>query len=69
MVRLSSRNGQKGLGEILMLKITFKYRDEYSHGEWRTQTCCMSSVSECIKVYGLGVDCDYEIVSVEEVSK
>lgn len=49
-----------------MLKITFKYRDSYSNWEWRTQTCYMSSADECIKVYGLGIDCDYEIISVEE---
>ena len=53
-------------GVLSMLKITFKYRDSYSRGEWREQTCYMSSVSECIKVYGLGIDCDYEIISVEE---
>ena len=50
-----------------MLKITFKYRDVYSHWEWRTQTCHMSSVEECKKVYGLDEGgCDYEILSVEE---
>lgn len=50
-----------------MYKIIFKYRDNLSNGEWREQTCIMSSVSECIKIYGLGVDCEYEIISVEEV--
>lgn len=50
-----------------MLKITFRYRDQYSNWEWRTQHCTMISVSECIKFYGLGVDCDYEIVDVREV--
>lgn len=50
-----------------MLKITFRYRDEQSHGKWRTQSCIMSSVEQCIKVYGLGIDCEYEIISVEEV--
>ena len=50
-----------------MLKIKFEYRDHYSHWEWRQQECIMSSVEECIKIYGLGVDCDYRIVSVEEV--
>ena len=50
-----------------MFKITFKYMDAYTHGEWRTQTCVMSSVAECKKVYGLGIDCDYEIISVEPV--
>ena len=49
-----------------MLHIKFKYRDEYSHGEWLEQECVMSSVRECIEWYGLGVDCEYEIISVEE---
>lgn len=50
-----------------MLKITFEYLDEMSNWQWRKQTCVMSSVRECIKMYGLGVDCEYRIVSVEEV--
>ena len=50
-----------------MVKIKFKYRDALSNWEWREQECTMSSVLECIKIYGLGVDCDYEIISVEEV--
>ena len=49
-----------------MLKIKFKYRDQYSNWEWREQECIMSSVEECIKVYGLGIDCDYQIVDVKE---
>ena len=48
-----------------MYKITFEYADKYSDWEWRQQTCIMSSVQECIKVYGLGIDCDYRIISVE----
>lgn len=54
-------------GDTKMLHIKFKYRDNYSNGEWRNQECIMSSVEQCIKIYGLGVDCDYEIISVEEV--
>ena len=50
-----------------MKKITFKYKDAYTRGEWKTQTCEMESVEECIKWYGLGVDCEYEIISVEDV--
>ena len=50
-----------------MVKVTFKYADEYSHWEWRTQSCVVSSVEECEKIYGLGIDCEYEIVNVEEV--
>lgn len=52
-----------------MLKIKFRYKDFLSKGEWNEQQCCVSSVSECIKLYGLGIDCDYEIVSVEEIGK
>ena len=50
-----------------MLKITFMYRDSISNWEWREQTCIMSSIQKCIEIYGLGVDCDYRIISVEEV--
>lgn len=49
-----------------MLKIKFRYADAMSNCQWRTQSCVMRSVAECIKVYGLGIDCDYEILSVEE---
>ena len=50
-----------------MLKIKFEYRDELSRGEWREQECIVSSVEECKRIYGLGIDCDYRIISVEEV--
>lgn len=50
-----------------MLKITFRYRDEYSRWEWREQTCVVNSVEECKRIYGLGVDCDYQIVDIEKV--
>ena len=50
-----------------MFKIVFEYRDALSNWEWREQQCIMRSVTECEKVYGLGVDCDYRIISVEEV--
>jgi hypothetical protein len=50
-----------------MKKITFEYFDDYCRdGKWRTQTCTVPSVEECIKIYGLGVDCQYRIVSVED---
>ena len=29
----------------------------------------VSSVEECIRIYGLGVDCEYEILEVKEISK
>ena len=50
-----------------MVRVKFKYRDELSKGQWREQECQVSSVQECIKIYGLGIDCDYEILSVQEV--
>ena len=50
-----------------MQKITFKYADALSNWQWRTQSCIVSSVAECIKIYGLGIDCEYEILSVEDI--
>ena len=50
-----------------MFDIKFRYRDEMSNWKWREQCCVVSSVSECIKLYGLGLDCDYEIISVKKI--
>ena len=50
-----------------MFEIKFRYRDEMSNWEWKTQKCVVSSVEECIRIYGLGTDCDYEILEVKEV--
>jgi hypothetical protein len=50
-----------------MYKITFEYRDEMSNWQWRKQSCIMSSVEECKRVYGLGVDCEYRIIEVEQI--
>lgn len=50
-----------------MVHIKFKYKDRLTKGEWRYQECTMESVQKCIEWYGLGVDCEYEIISVEEV--
>lgn len=50
-----------------MKKITFRYRDSYANWEWRTQHCIVSSVDECIKIYGLDdSSVDYEILEVED---
>lgn len=51
----------------MLFKITFEYRDEMSNWQWRKQSCIMPSVAECKKVYGLGVDCDYRIIEVEQI--
>lgn len=50
-----------------MLKIRFEYKDSYTNGKWNTQECVVESVEECKKIYGLGIDCEYRIVKVEEV--
>ena len=52
-----------------MLEITFRYADALSNWEWRTQHCIVSSVEECIRIYGLDVDCEYEILEVKEINK
>ena len=50
-----------------MFRIKFEYADAMSNWEWREQECVVSSVDECKRLYGLGVDCEYRIVSVVEV--
>lgn len=52
-----------------MLKIDFEYKDKLSHGKWSKQSCVVSSVDECKRIYGLGVDCEYHILSVKDVSE
>ena len=49
-----------------MLNITFRYKDAMSNWEWRTQSCIVTSVKECKRIYGLGIDCEYEILEVKE---
>jgi hypothetical protein len=50
-----------------MLRIKFIYCDEYTRGAWQEQECIVRSVEECKRIYGLGIDCEYEIISVEPV--
>ena len=50
-----------------MLRIKFRYADAYSNWEWRNQECTVSSIAGGKRIYGLGIDCDYEIISVEEI--
>lgn len=51
-----------------MYNIKFKYRDRLSNWEWREKSCTVSSVDECKRIYGLGIDCDYKILSVEKIN-
>lgn len=49
------------------LEISFEYRDAFSHGEWRRQSCLMPSVEAAVRVYGLDEeDVDYRILDVHE---
>lgn len=50
-----------------MLRIVFEYCDRYTGGKWNRQECVVSSLKECKEFYGLGIDCDYRIISIEEV--
>lgn len=51
-----------------MVHIKFKYADALSDYEWRTQECTVSSVEECIRIYGLNQgDVIWQIIEVKEV--
>ena len=50
-----------------MIRVKFEYKDEMSNWEWKRQECVVSSLEECKKIYGLGIDCDYRIISVEKL--
>ena len=50
-----------------MVRVVFEYMDKYTNGEWNRQRCVVESVEKCKEIYGLGIDCDYRIISVEEV--
>lgn len=50
-----------------MLHIVFEYCDEMSGFKWRRQECVVSSVKKCKEIYGLGIDCDYRIISIKEI--
>ena len=52
-----------------MVVVKFQYRDDFSNGEWREQECVVNTVKECKEIYGLGVDCDYRIISVKNIQK
>ena len=53
--------------------VKFKYKDSYSNGKWSSQSGSFfannehDAVEKCKIWYGLGVDCDYQIISVEKV--
>lgn len=50
-----------------MIRVKFEYKDAMSNWGWKRQECVVNSVEECKKIYGLGIDCDYRILSVEKL--
>ena len=52
-----------------MLHIKFRYRDAYNYPDWSEQECIVRSLQECKEIYGLGIDCEYEIIIIEEVEE
>ena len=50
-----------------MLEIEFEYRDKYCYPNWNRQSCIVSSVAECKRIYNLGGDCEYKILSVRKI--
>lgn len=48
-----------------MVRITFRYRDTLSNGEWREQRCTVDSVKECIELYGLDKPDVYEYAIID----
>ena len=49
------------------LEVLNEIQDELSYPEWKEQECIVRSVKECKELYGLGIDCEYRIISIEEV--
>ena len=64
---LTMQKDFKVKGDAIMKEITFRYKDELSKWQWRTQHCVVESVEQCKQIYGLGVDCQYEILEVKDV--
>ena len=52
-----------------MVHIVFEYADALSNWEWRRQECTVRSLGECKRIYGLGIDCKYRILSIEPIDK
>ena len=53
-----------------MLEINFEYRDTLSHNNWSKQVCVVSSLDECLSIYGLEKDpnCEYKILSIYDLN-
>ena len=55
-----------------MVRIVFRYKDQFTRGQWSIQECTVANREECIRIYGLESDpnvYDWEIISEEEVKE
>ncbi len=50
-----------------MYHIVFQYRDMYTNGAWHVQEGIFRDLQQCKEFYGLGIDCEYRIVSCEKI--
>lgn len=52
-------------------EIEFEYKDKLSHGNWNRQSCSLyandkyDAIQQCKDLYGLGIDCEYNILGVQ----
>lgn len=53
-----------------MLRIKFRYADQYSNWKWVEQECLVASMKEFKELYGLDTDdCEYEVISVQDLGR
>ena len=56
-------------GREIMVQVTFEFKDEYTHGKWRKQSCTVENLDKCIEIYGLDRGCEYRIIDIQEIIK
>ena len=55
-------------------EVKFQYADAYSNWSWRNQQCMVygnseaEAISKCKDLYGLGIDCEYKIISATQIN-
>lgn len=50
-----------------MVRVVFEFKDSYTHGKFVCRQGTYESLDKCIEMNGLGKDCEYRIISVEEI--
>jgi hypothetical protein len=49
-----------------MIKVKFRFKDQFTHGEWYYQECTVKTIQQCIDWFGL-YDLEYEILEVTKI--